>query len=398
MPVHIPRDSPAHFEHLFQPLIHSQSLFDTVTRQAADSVLYFKLQAQQSFPNPFLAFCSDASVVVNRADKYSAQLHSMCTSLQAIVPFAYCQIYLTPPNSQTVRAHSDDRDVLLLQVLGQKLWRIYDSPVALPYKHEEVGKLPERPYVPDAHRMCMQSLVCCGDTLYIPRGFVHEGAASSQPSMHITVALQTSDWDYAQLVSRAVLRCLEDHLPARACPFVTGRAATSGDVLDVPLHHEAERNFTAFCQEALSRVSLSRATSLFSERITALRQQRDEEARFNVGESLSFPAPLQLHTRIVWNCDVSMDRHQLRERDAAADDDGIILCKFTRHSTGQNALLSAGASLFRIISRAFAVSEPFAISSIDASSDLLRICAAKIMLRNGYCILAQAGDQGQLPM
>ena len=80
-------------------------------------------------------------MMINRADKFSAALHSLCTSLQTVVPFAYCQIYLTPPNSQTVSAHSDDRDVLLLQVLGQKLWRIYDSPIPLPYKDEDIAEV-----------------------------------------------------------------------------------------------------------------------------------------------------------------------------------------------------------------------------------------------------------------
>jgi ribosomal protein L16 Arg81 hydroxylase len=101
-------------------------------RQGQGNVLYFKHQEQQLYPNPYLAFCCHASVVINRADKFSAELHSLCTSLQNEMPFAYCQVYLTPSNCQTVCAHSDDRDVLLLQVLGKKRWRVYDAPIPLP--------------------------------------------------------------------------------------------------------------------------------------------------------------------------------------------------------------------------------------------------------------------------
>ena len=311
------------------------------------------------------------------------------------MPFAYCQIYLTPPNSQTVSAHSDDRDVLLLQVLGQKLWRIYDSPIPLPYKDEELGKSPDRPYTALSDHLTLQSLVSCGDTLYIPRGFVHEGVASEHASMHVTVALQTSDWDYAHLISRAVERCLKDHLPARACPFVGGLEVAASDALHAPLHKETEGKFVLFCQEALSRLSLPSAVASFNERISALREERDEEAASNM--SFSNPAPLLLHTRIVWNDDVHMEWQGQQEcamsggnaaLDANADD--TLLCKFTRQSSGQHALLSASPQLARVLTRAFSLSQPFTIGSIDASSDMFRVCAAKLMLRNGYCMIASS--------
>ena len=78
--------------------------------------------------------------------------------------------------------------------------------------------------------------------------------------------------------------------------------------------------------------------------------------------------------------------------DAALDanDDGTLLCKFTRQSSGQHALLSASPQLARVLTRAFSLSQPFTIGSIDASSDMFRVCAAKLMLRNGYCVLASS--------
>ncbi len=395
-PLHIPRDSPSHFSRFFQPLIHAQQLFDTVASQGHGNALYFKQQVQQRYHYPPLAFCSNASVVINRADKFSAQLHSLCTSLQTSVPFAYCQIYLTPPNSQTVRAHSDDRDVLLLQVLGQKLWRIYDSPVPLPYKHEEVGKTPDRPHLTRQDSATLQALVTCGDTLYIPRGFVHEGIASEVASMHITVALQTSDWDFVHLITRAVECCLQEHFPARECPFVGKKECFSGDALDSVLPEEIELKFRSFCQEALGRVSLARATALFNERILLLREERDEEAMYNV--SCSSSVLLDLNTRIFWNSDVHLDWQRQQEHVGmgaesapSADDEVVILCKFTRLSSGQNALLSASLELSRVLHHAFSLSQPFTIGSINASTDMFRICAAKLMLNNGYCMLA--GEQ-----
>ena len=107
---------------------------------------------------------------------------------------------------------------------------------SLRYKHEEVGKSPDRPYRTHPDRVTLESLVACGDTLYIPRGFVHEGIASDDASMHITVALQTSDWDYVHVISHAVERYLQGHFPARACPFVgSGKAGEGGKITIVDL-------------------------------------------------------------------------------------------------------------------------------------------------------------------
>jgi hypothetical protein len=261
---------------------------------------------------------------------------------------------------------------------------------SLRYKHEEVGKSPDRPYRTHPDRVTLESLVACGDTLYIPRGFVHEGIASDDASMHITIALQTSDWDYVHVIAHAVERYLQGHFPARACPFV-GSGKVSADVLDTsPLDEETDRKFGSICQQALGHLSLTHAASSFKERILALRAQRDDEAGTNV--SLGCNAPMHLHTRMVWNCDVQMElqEHMMcgSEPEHNEDIDGVIICKFLRISSGQHALLSVSPQVARILSRAFSLSQPFTISSIDASSDMLRLCVAKIMMRNGYCRLA----------
>jgi hypothetical protein len=265
------------------------------------------------------------------------------------------------------------------------------------YKHEEVGKCPDRPYRTHPDSVSLQSLVSCGDTLYIPRGFVHEGIASEEASMHITVALQTSDWDYVHLISRAVERCLQEHFPARACHVVGAGSTAVGDILDAPLRDDIDGKFQTLCQEALNRLSLAHAASTFKERILALREERDDEATSNV--SVGCTAPLYLHTRIVWNSDVQMEWQMQQERSVLVseqvpdeDDEGMVICKFIRRSSGQSALLSASLQLARTLSCACSLSQPFTIGSIDASSDMFRVCVAKLMMRNGYCILADTSS------
>ena len=78
-----------------------------------------------------------------------------------------------------------------------------------------------------------------------------------------------------------------------------------------------------------------------------------------------------------------------------ADEEPTLICKFTRLSSGQTALLSASPQLCHVLSRAFSLPQPFTIGSIDASTDMFRVCSAQLMLKNGYCVLAGdalAGD------
>lgn len=48
--------------------------------------------------------------------------------------------YLTPPNSQAVRAHTDDQDVFILQVWGSKKWHLWEADPLLIYTEEMMGK------------------------------------------------------------------------------------------------------------------------------------------------------------------------------------------------------------------------------------------------------------------
>jgi len=44
-------------------------------------------------------------------------------------PSTYANGYVTPVGSQAVLAHADDRDVFVVQMEGEKEWKIYTSPV-----------------------------------------------------------------------------------------------------------------------------------------------------------------------------------------------------------------------------------------------------------------------------
>ncbi len=171
----------------------------------------------------YRAYLAGNSIVWNHADVVSPEVANLCQDLQRHFPHAYANAYLTPPHSQTVPAHADDRDVLVFQLVGKKHWTVYDKiPIPHPYPHQQVGKagIP----VPKAVTKGPKAFDGClvpGDVLYLPRGMVHEANTdtkmvadplqnSSDLSFHITVALATHDWTLGGNLGRMIQNKLSE--------------------------------------------------------------------------------------------------------------------------------------------------------------------------------------------
>jgi len=91
--------------------------------------------------NPHAAYIDGCSIIVNHADFHYEKIAELCTNLQQTFPHVYANAYLTPAGSHAVKAHADDRDVLVIQVKGKKKWRVYKQvPIQHPQTNEQVGK------------------------------------------------------------------------------------------------------------------------------------------------------------------------------------------------------------------------------------------------------------------
>jgi ribosomal protein L16 Arg81 hydroxylase len=158
----------------------------------------------------FTPYLDGCSVVLNHADLLSPWIAALCENLQKSFPHAYANCYLTPPGSQAVPPHADDRDVFVLQLVGSKSWRVYGTvPVPYPYPDEQVGKegIPVPPSVLEGP-LSLATTLEPGDCLYMPRGYVHEAHCQEKLSFHITIALATHDWTLAGIISAATKHIL----------------------------------------------------------------------------------------------------------------------------------------------------------------------------------------------
>ena len=97
--------------------------------------------------------------------------------------------YYTPRGSQGFAVHHDTHDVLVLQVAGEKRWLLYDPLVELPLKHQRYSKaLGEHGEPTD------DFVLRAGDTLYLPRGWLHQAETSDTDSLHLTIGINAYTW------------------------------------------------------------------------------------------------------------------------------------------------------------------------------------------------------------
>jgi hypothetical protein len=209
-------------------------------------------------PRLFAAFDAGATLVVSQFHELHAPLARFCRGLEQIFLHAVqANIYLTPPGAQGFRMHYDTHDVLVLQVAGHKAWRLWPGqPFPRPTRRTPwPGDL-----APDG---TPEDLVLApGDTLYVPRGILHQAAVQSgeATSLHVTIGLLEPSM---AAVLRLAVDLLEAEEPALRDSFPTWRLADGPGALAEALAPLAAKLVTP---AALERASLALVDRLAAER------------------------------------------------------------------------------------------------------------------------------------
>jgi len=156
-----------------------------------------------------------ATIILQQAHQLEPPLGRFCRGLEHVFScHVQTNLYLTPPNAQGFKTHYDNHCVFVIQVAGEKAWRLYEKPVDTPFRGEEfeLGKF-------ESGELKQEFVLKAGDCAYVPRGLMHDAMTSgTEPSLHITVGLITRTWADLMLeaVSEVALRtpALRKSLPA----------------------------------------------------------------------------------------------------------------------------------------------------------------------------------------
>lgn len=141
---------------------------------------------------------------VHQPQRFDDNLHRLCFALeQRFGCLVGANAYLTPAGTQGLAPHFDDVEIFVCQTDGRKRWKIYAPPPGWQLANQHSRDLEEAELGPPTMEVLLQP----GDVLYMPRGTVHQAAAQSAASSHITLSTYQR-WSTLDLASGAIREAL----------------------------------------------------------------------------------------------------------------------------------------------------------------------------------------------
>src|SRR5262249_36687016 len=124
------------------------------------------------------------SIVANYIDRSIPQISQLCAAIEREMGiYTEVNAYLSFFKGGAFKPHFDVTDVLVVQVHGNKQWRIWNTEMPYPIKLADRAKV--NASVPPDQEIEMAP----GDVLFIPRGEPHSAAVSTKHSVHLTISL-----------------------------------------------------------------------------------------------------------------------------------------------------------------------------------------------------------------
>ncbi|EDQ87242.1 uncharacterized protein MONBRDRAFT_27442 [Monosiga brevicollis MX1] len=144
-----------------------------------------------------------ATVQFHQPQRFVRALHDLLYSFeQELTTLVGANVYITPANSQGLAPHHDDVEVYILQLEGEKAWRLYEpiEPLAMSYSADLDREELAQPIA--------ELVLRPGDFLYLPRGTIHEASCvGNQHSTHITISSH-QNWNYGHLMAQTLPECI----------------------------------------------------------------------------------------------------------------------------------------------------------------------------------------------
>ncbi|MBT2499361.1 cupin-like domain-containing protein [Agromyces sp. ISL-38] len=126
---------------------------------------------------------------------------------------AQVNAYVTPPSSQGFDPHYDTHDVFVLQISGEKHWRIHAPVLVDPLRTQPWDQHRAAVARAATHEPVIDVVLRPGDAVYLPRGWIHSATALGATSVHLTVGM--SAYTRADIVD-ALLEQVADNAALRA--------------------------------------------------------------------------------------------------------------------------------------------------------------------------------------
>ena len=236
-------------------------------------------------------FAEGSTIVLQALHRVWPPILEFCQRLAAELGHpVQANAYVTPPQNQGFSAHYDVHDVFVLQIEGQKQWRIHRPVLVSPLRDQpwndrraDVGKRAEEAPL-------MEPLLKPGDCLYLPRGYMHAATALGGVSTHLTLGIHV--WTRFALAQQLVDQALQTlaYDPVMRASLPLG--------VDVASPAETRQDFdvvTALLTDAVQRADLDR----MSESLSDAARSNQRAAPIGPLKQLRDADSMTAHTRLV---------------------------------------------------------------------------------------------------
>jgi ribosomal protein L16 Arg81 hydroxylase len=146
---------------------------------------------------------SGATLVLNTLEAHSAAARRLSDEVHRFCGFpTRSNAYVSFGGNGSFGAHWDTHDVVVLQLVGRKRWRVSPPtfPLPLPGHTSSASALTPPP------TCTLDVLLEAGDALYLPRGWWHDVTPLPEPSLHLSVGIYVpSVFDALNSLCRRVL-------------------------------------------------------------------------------------------------------------------------------------------------------------------------------------------------
>jgi ribosomal protein L16 Arg81 hydroxylase len=131
-----------------------------------------------------------ATIALTSLDRSWRPLGDLCVRLEEQLDHGTnTNVYITAGQTTGFPPHYDTHDIMVLQIAGKKLWRLYEPTINLP----DVSQ-PCEPKSFSPGRQLAEIELHAGDLLYLPRGYGHAATTSKSHSAHVTIGIHVYTW------------------------------------------------------------------------------------------------------------------------------------------------------------------------------------------------------------
>jgi ribosomal protein L16 Arg81 hydroxylase len=135
-------------------------------------------------------FAAGATLVLQGLHRTWAPLAEFTRQLVADLGHpAQVNAYITPASARGFDPHYDVHDVFVIQIAGQKNWRIHPPVYPNPLRSQPWDQHRDKVGREAGNPPAIEETFRPGDVLYLPRGWIHSATALGGTSIHLTIGV-----------------------------------------------------------------------------------------------------------------------------------------------------------------------------------------------------------------